>query len=82
MSHFSNIESRIYTVNFVQNLWLKTSTDTRSINPPTIEDIENFITTGIDDIGLNIAEAGYPVALLAERGYELSIAKQKNEVKA
>ena len=78
MTHFANEQSRDYTMNHIANEWLKTPANLRTQFPPTIDDVEGFVEDGADDIGPAVASAGYPVALLAERGYQLSVASRNS----
>lgn len=73
MTYFANDKSRDYTLNYISNEWLKTPADLRTQFPPTLEEVEAFIGEAIADRPA-IAAAGYPVALLAERGYQISVA--------
>ena len=75
MTHFANDESRDYTLNYINNEWLKTPADLRTQFPPTLEEVEALIGAAIADRP-EIAAAGYPIALLAERGYQISVAKR------
>ena len=75
MTHFSTDKSREYTMNFIANEWLKTPADMRSPFVPTADEVEEFIGSAIAERPA-IAAAGYPVALLAERGYRISVAQR------
>jgi hypothetical protein len=70
---FASDASRAYTLNYINNAWLKTPANLRTQFPPTIKDIEGFIDNAVEERPA-IAAAGYPVALLAERGYLVSVA--------
>lgn len=76
MTHFANEKSRDYTVNYIANEWMKTPAEMRTQFPPTLDDVEGFVDAGIADIGHAVALAGYPVALLAERGYQIDVARR------
>ena len=73
MTHFANDKSRDYTMNYIANEWLKTTAAQRTQFAPTLEEVEGFISAAIEERPA-VASAGYPVALLAERGYRLSVA--------
>ena len=72
-SHFRTEKSRDYTVNFVRAAWLSTPAALRTAFPPTLEEVEGFIEAAIAEWP-ELACAGRPVALLAERGYQLAVA--------
>ena len=72
-THFRNDKSRDYTVNFVRAAWLSTPANLRTQFPPTLDDVEGFISEAIKEWP-ELAYAGRPVALLAERGYQISVA--------
>lgn len=76
MTHFVNDASRDYTMNYIGNEWWRTPANMRTQFPPTIEDVEGFVDAGIEDIGLAIVSGGYPVALIAEHGYQLAVASR------
>ena len=75
MTHFANDKSRDYTLNYINNEWLKTPADLRTQFPPTLEEVEAFIREAVAERPA-IAAAGYPIALLAERGYQISVAQR------
>jgi hypothetical protein len=75
MTHFISEKSRDYTLNYISKKWLNTPTNLRTQFPPTLEEVELLIGAAIAERPA-IAEAGYPVALLAERGYQLSVARR------
>ena len=72
-THFRNEKSRDYTVNFVRAAWLSTPAALRTQHPPTLDDVEGFIGAAIEEWPA-LVYAGRPVALLAERGYQLAVA--------
>lgn len=74
-THFRNDKSRDYTVNFVRAAWLSTPANLRTQFPPTLDDVEGFISEAIKEWP-ELAYAGRPVALLAERGYQISVASR------
>lgn len=75
MTHFASEKSRDYTLNYINNEWLKTPAELRTQFPPTLEEIEAFIGVAVAERP-GIAAAGYPTALLAERGYQISVARR------
>lgn len=75
MTHFKNEKSRDYTLNYIANEWLKTPAELRTQFAPTLEEVEGFIGAAIEERPA-VAAAGYPVALLAERGYQISVAQR------
>lgn len=75
MTHFKNDKSRDYTLNYIGNAWLRTPAELRTQFAPTLDEVEGFIAAAIEERP-SVAAAGYPVALLAERGYLLAVAER------